>query len=421
MKLLHNKTLFVFVCLLLAGMEVRVYANENYQWATYELTFQDFLNRVGKNNLDYIVEKFNIKIAEAEVIAAKVLPDPEVTFEALDDNYIVELEYNLELGNKRKARVRLARSEAELEKLAVEYFFQELRAEAADAFLETIMQREILQFKQSSYKYMRQLSLSDSIRYSLGEITENDARQSRLEAASLLNEVYEQEAVYKSALVVLNQYMGQSADTLNIPVGDLHIPDQSFNMQELVFLALDNRVDLLAALKESEVAMNQLRLTKAERRMDLGLMVGYEKDWGKPAFDRSFLKAGFSVPLKFSNINKGAVRSAKYAIEKSKTEYHSIELQVQTEVAQAFFNYEAMQKQVLQFDAELIEDAQKLLDGIVYKYQRGETDILEVLIAQRTYNEIQEQYLETLKGYALALIELERVCGTWDYLVKMPS
>lgn len=80
-----------------------------------------------------------------------------------------------------------------------------------------------------------------------------------------------------------------------------------------------------------------------------------------------------------------------------------------------------MQKQVLQFDAELIEDAQKLLDGIVYKYQRGETDILEVLIAQRTYNEIQEQYLETLKGYASALIELERVCGTWDYLVKMPS
>lgn len=48
MKLLHNKTLFVFVCLLLAGMEVRVYANENYRWATYELTFQDFLNRVGK-------------------------------------------------------------------------------------------------------------------------------------------------------------------------------------------------------------------------------------------------------------------------------------------------------------------------------------------------------------------------------------
>ena len=37
---------------------------------------------------------------------------------------------------------------------------------------------------------------------------------------------------------------------------------------------------------------------------------------------------------------------------------------------------------------------------MVYKYKRGEINILDVLVAQRTYNEVQQEYLETMKGYA---------------------
>lgn len=73
-----------------------------------------------------------------------------------------------------------------------------------------------------------------------------------------------------------------------------------------------------------------------------------------------------------------------------------------------------MQKQVKQYNDGLLSDSQKLLDAMVYKYKRGETSILEVLVAQRTYNEIQEQYLEVIKGYGSALIELQKTCGIWD-------
>lgn len=51
---------------------------------------------------------------------------------------------------------------------------------------------------------MYQLSQSDSLRYVSGEITENDVRQSKLDALTLLNAVYSQEAVYHSALIQLN-------------------------------------------------------------------------------------------------------------------------------------------------------------------------------------------------------------------------
>lgn len=392
------------------------------------ISFSEYLKEVAENNLSYIAEKYNIDIAEAETLSQKVFPDPELSVEAtnngkrkdqLGHGISFELGYTLELGNKRGARIHLAKSQTELERLIVDNFFQELRAEAADAFLDAMMQKELLSMKKSSYEYMKQFSVSDSIRFSLGEINENEARQSKLESVTLLNEVYNQEAMYKSALVTLRQFMGKSIDMLDTPVGDWNVFGRDYMLTDLVSKALLNRVDLLASLKNSEVAVNQLKLTRAERKIDLGLSVGYEINAEArneiaptPAFNA--VKVGVSVPLKFSNSNKGALKSAEYSIRKTQVEHKNIELQIQKEVAHAFFGYESAQKQVQQYQSGLLSDSQKLLEGIVYKYKRGETSILEVLVAQRTYNEIQEQYLEILKGYGAALIELQRTCGIWD-------
>ncbi|MFT4222047.1 TolC family protein [Dysgonomonas sp.] len=412
----RNKLIIYFIILLLAGSIMNIQSQNilTDSIPAQSIQFRHYLNNVGKNNLSLLIEKYNVKIADAGVIAAKVMPDPELTIEASEEVYKLELGYTLELGNKRGARVRLAKSEAELSKLALEHFFQELRAEAAEAFLNAIHQRELLDVKQSSYEYMLQLSRSDSLRFRMGEVTKNDARQSKLEAATLLNEIYAQEAEYKSALAVLNQYMGMAVDTLNIPVGKWNSMKRDFVLSELINTASRNRIDLMVTHKNSEIAVNQLRLARAERRIDLGLRAGYERDWHGFLPIRDMVTVGVSVPLKFSNFNKGTVKAANYAVEQSKYETDNALLQIQTEVSQAFYQYEAVKKQMNQYESGLLEESQKVLNGMVYKYKRGETSILEVLIAQRSYNEVQEQYLVTMKNYTSSLVNLEKVCGVWD-------
>lgn len=404
-----TKAIILLVAFLVAGNAMRA-----QNTSTDSIRLEQFLYKVGKNNLGLLIEKYNVKIADAGVIAAKVMPDPELTFEASEHVYNLELGYTLELGNKRGARVRLAKSEAELSGLALEHYFQELRAEAADAFLHAIYQRELLEVKRSSYEYMLRLSRSDSLRFLMGEITENDARQSKLESVTLLNEVYAQEAEYKSALVVLNQYMGMTADTLNVPVGNWNDLNRHLVLSELIAAASDNRIDLMAARKNDEVTANQLRLARAERRIDLGLTAGYERDWQGFLPTRDMVTVGVAIPLKFSNFNKGAIKAAKYAAERSRYETDNVLLQIRTEVSQAFYQYEAVKKQMSQYKSGLLEESQKVLEGMVYKYKRGETSILDVLIAQRGYNEVQEQYIETRKNYASSLIQVEKVCGIWD-------
>ncbi len=394
------------------------------------ITFQDYLSKVGKNNLSYIAEKYNIDIAEAEVISQKVLPDPEISIEGTDNGqfyqnkemgYVVNvgLAYTLELGNKRGARVALAKSQAQLERLNVEVFFQDLRAEAAKAYIEAMKEKDVYDVKRRSHEYMNQLSVSDSLRFRLGEISENEARQSKIEASSLLNEMYQQEAAYKSALALLNQFMGIMATDLNLPSENWLVFDKKYDLPSLIKIALENRIDIRVASQNTDVSTKELKLTRAERKIDLGLSLGFErnskvKNPEAEADAYNAIIAGVSVPLKFSNRNKGAIKAAKYAIEKSKVEAMNTNLEVQTEVSQAFFNYEASQKQLKQFTNGLLDDSKKLVEGEIYRYKRGESSILEVLMAQRTYNEKHEEYYEALKNNASALVELQKACGIWD-------
>lgn len=397
----------VFVLPSLQAQEIRASVPEQ------DMTFDTYLNRVGKQNLEYLASRMNVSIAEAEIIAAKVLPDPSLDFEGSKDSYTLGLSYSLELG-KRRARVGLATSQAKFEKLTFEQGFQELRAGAAELFLDAILQRELLKAKQESYFYMLQLNRSDSLRYQSGEITENEYRQSRLEAVSLLNEVYDQEAAYRSSLVDLNQYMGMTADTLNIPHGNWDKLQRDFTLPELLESGQNGRLDLMAASKNVEVSTKAYKLARTERRPDIGLSLSYERDWNGFLPQMRYAKVGVSVPLPFSAINKGAVKCAQYRMAQASIMEQETCLHVRSEITQAWYAFEAEKQKVAQYQSGVLEEARKVLDGTVYKYKRGETGILDVLMAQRSYNQVHQDYLETMKGYVSSLVALEKSCGIWD-------
>lgn len=249
---------------------------------------------------------------------------------------------------------------------------------------------------------------------------EIDARQSKVEAGNLLNALYQSEADWKVSLANLGLLLGKrQVDTLYYPMGDFTTFDRDFNYQELLVTAQNNRADLLAALKNKKVAESGLKLVKANRVVDLGIVVGsnnastvYNSVAPTPSFNSVY--GGVSIPLKFSNNYKGDLKMANYTVDQTELQYKQTELQVETEVTQAYINYLAASKQVKQYRSGLLIESKKVLDGKVYSYQRGKTSLLEVLNAQRTYNEIQQNYFQTLYNYAAALVELERAAGIWD-------
>ena len=423
------KLIYFITCLIISVLQVS--AQNDTALNPTPLNYKLFLYEVKESNLGFLAEKYNLNISQANIAAAKVFPDPELSVGASDNQertlkmgYSLEagLDYTLELGGKRKARIHLAKSEAELTNAMLDDFFRHLRADVTIYYLEAMKQEKLLEVSKSVYEGMLRLAEADSIRFHLGEIMKIDAQQSKLEANSLLNEVYQTEADWYNSLVQLSSLQGKHyvpGDVFYHIEGNFDNFRKEIDLQSFIDYACKNRSDLEVARKETEVSSRSLKLVKANRAIDLGLSVGVARNSEvrneiapAPAF--TSVSAGISIPLKFSNTNKGEISAARFALQQSEAKYKEVELQIQTEVVQAYYNYQAACKSVQQYQGGMLVDAGQILEKKMYSYQNGNTDLLEVLNAQRTFSEMNRNYYEVLYNRAAALVELERVTGIWD-------
>ena len=392
------------------------------------IDYQSYMELVLKQNIGYAAEKLNINIANAEIKAAQVFNDLTLGAEFADND-----ERNMQMGRslsvelsktfapgKRSANIDLAKSEKELTDALLEDYFHSLRAEATLAYFEALMQAELFQVKQQSYKNISKLAISDTIRHQLGKIMKIDAIQSALEAGMARNELIEMRAELHNSYSSLGLWIGKfSGETLLVPEGSLRLSERIFHTEDLLQTALHNRADLAAAMKNIDVARKALKVAKRERNMEFDLALGYNhntevRNEMAPAPMFNGVTLGVAIPLKFSNMNRGAVHAAGHRAQQAELNYQQAELEVQASVIQSLRKYKAALEQVQSFDNGLLQDAKSVMEGKIYSYERGESSLLEVLDAQRTHDELQAAYIEALYRCVVALVELERNSGVWD-------
>ena len=417
--------------LLLLGLDISAQTDtiSNNYYVEKPIDYNTYLNLIIDNNLSFAAEKFNVDIAEANVKSAHSFPDPELSFEGTDNGerrmkmgyeFAASLDWTLELGGKRKARIELAKSESEVSKSLLEDFFRNLRAEATLQYLVALRNERLYNSQLEAYNNMQEIARADSLRYQFGEISEVTARQSKLEARTIFNSVLEAESEYQNSMLDLMLLVNkQPGDTILKPIGDFDRFNRDFLLQDLIITAQNNRSDFLAALQNKSVAKRLIDLERANRKIDLGLSVGveyasYVRNVVAPTPSHTPVSVGISIPLKFSNKHNSELRIAKFNQQQIEYEYAQIENQIEIGVIQAFRQYNSMRRQLKAFNDGILEEAKSILDGRIYSYKRGENSLLEVLDAQRTYNEIQQNYHDTLFKTAAALVELEKSAGIWD-------
>ena len=203
------------------------------------------------------------------------------------------------------------------------------------------------------------------------------------------------------------------------PIGDMRNADRNFDLPSLITTAQNNRADVLAALKNKEVAEKTLKLARANRvmNMDVSFTNTYFARISniiEPTPSYNMVGGGIAMPLRFSNKYQGELKMAETQIKQANIQYQAVELRIAVQVTQAYNQYKAAQRKVEQFNLQLLQQSKKVLEGKIYSYKRGATSLLEVLNAQRTFNEIQLNYYETLLSYSSSLVELERSAGIWD-------
>lgn len=419
---MRNIRFIILACIFLAAPYI-LRAQQAYDQVQVALSLNDFLSGVTRGNLEYIANSFNLSIAEAELKAARVFADPEVAVEyANNEDWSLQMgqslsaavSYPFSLGNKRGATIGVARTRMELEQYLLEAWLQDLKAEASLAYYACLRDLQIYKLEEDTYLRMQELARADSLRFITGEIPEIDAVRTRLEAHARLYELKRLRSDLDNSLLNLSRLQGRlPGDTLYVPSGDFPVLSGQLILGELTRRALEHRADLNAAIKSGELSEKELRLLRAERAPEFSLEASYSHNSIvvneiAPAPEHRSYAAGLVIPIKLSSMNRGAMMAASLAVEQSETIRKDVENLIITEVTQAYNVYAVINRQIENYSRDLIESAERILDGRIFLYQRGETGLIDVLEAQRTYNEMKMQYYQIMYDYAAAITELRR-------------
>lgn len=386
--------------------------------------YSDYMNAVESKNATFLVERYNVSIAEAQTSAARVFNDPTLSIEygnnqdwslQMGQSVEVGLSYLFNLGNVRRARINVARSEEEITRAAIDDWFRNLKADATIAWIHAQESRALMEIKRSSYESMLKVAENDSIRLSIGDGSRIDARQSQIESKALYAEYLAADAEYANALQTLSLYAG-GLTFHDVSEDDVMLALPSSSAQEIVELALENRADLRSAELSRTLSERNLALVKASRAPEIELSLGYSynkevRNEIAPAPTYHGLTVGVSFPLKFSRLNRGERLAAERTAQQADAAYEAAKQQIITEVQQAFVSWQSATKVAQECSASMLEDATSILENRRTAYMQGDSSLLDYLMAVRVYNDTAEQCIAAKAGLATATTELLRAIG----------
>lgn len=386
--------------------------------------YHEYMDAVERQNAAYLAERFQIDIAQANTAAASVFNDPVLSIGygnnqdwSLQMGQSVEtgISYSFSLGNVRRARINVARSEEEITRAAIDDWLRNLKADATIAWINAQEAGALAEVKRSSYESMRKVADSDSTKAALGDGSRIDAKQSRIESRALYADFLAAEAEYENALQELSLYAG-GLQVREVSKDDILIPIPSSSPDELVELALDNRADLRTAELSRTLSKRNQALVNASRAPEIELNAGYSyntevRNEIAPAPKFHGLSVGVAFPLKFSRYNKGERQAAEMAVQQAETAYEAAQQQIISEVKQAWVSWQSARKVARECSASMLEDAGSILESRRTAYLQGDSSLLDYLMAVRVYNDTAEQCLAARSGLATATAELLRAIG----------
>ncbi|EQA43167.1 outer membrane efflux protein [Leptospira broomii serovar Hurstbridge str. 5399] len=394
-----------------------------------EIDFQTYLNEVLDNNYELASRKYNVDITKSEIDVARKFPNPnivlgnqsaDISSKHLPQQWYAGFQGTVELGGKRGARIDYQTAVADQSRAQFADFLLQLRADATITYVNTLAIMLVTKRKEESYKSLFQLAESNAIKLKFGDITELDVTQSQVEANLMKNDLISSESDLRAAALNMILFMcKKDRSRLFYPQGDLNIQPKEYDLEKLIGFALENRPDVIAARYDKVSSRYNLKLTEANRVPNFNFEVAnnfYTRSTNATGPSPSYyaLTYFFGVTMPLSNMYTGDLEMAKYRISKSEVDLEAAKLKVEVQVKTAYLQYQLAKEQLKIYKSSILADAEKVFQGRMYNYKRGNTTLTDVLAAQRTLNSVYFAYYQDLRNYVTKVVELQRASGIWE-------
>jgi cobalt-zinc-cadmium efflux system outer membrane protein len=423
------------------------------------LTLADAENLLLERNLTVTAARYQVEAARAARLIASYKPNPVFTVGAeqfpfysnvpgsyprffatnpdagAQPTYTLRFDKIIERGGKREFRTeqadfQLKTSEAQMLDAIRTQMFQ-LR----QAFNNAILARQNLILAQTTQQQYEQTEKLTQVRLENGDLPAVELYRVRAGKLQFQQAVLQAQSSYDQATRDILNLLGarteqvaplpiaQNASLTTEPQAGSNFPDAlrvaplqvvgSFDTRpipqsvtELRQIALNERPDVVAARNTFQGAGRGLLLAQSMRRRDFDISYEYQR-----VGDDHSLGIVFQVPLFVYNNQKAGIDQADAQRKAAEAQLRAAEFQAVTDVEKAYRSYESARRVLELYNSENLSQVEKLRTISTFSFNEGAASLLELLDAQRTYNQSMVAYNQAMADYQLSVWQLEQATG----------
>lgn len=413
-----NRAFLFLLFLLLAG---KMCAQQVAGTLTLKEAEQRFLER----NLSLIAERYNIDMAQAQVLQAKLFENPVISLEQnvynrLDGKYfdfgkegeaVVEIEQVIHLAGQRNKQVRLEKINKEIAEYQFEEVMRTLRQELNEKFVEVYFLSKSIAIYEKEVNSLQVLLGGMKIQQEKGNISLMEI--SRLESIlfSLRKEKNERENDLLTTRGELNLLLNLPEDTqVQLSLDEEVL--QQLDLSQLSFADLkaiiNERPDQKIARSTVNASRANLKLQKSMAFPEFSVKGNYDRVGN---FINDYFAIGVSLSVPIFNRNQGNIKAARFSIQQAGVQQEYAANRADMELFTAYTSLEKATQLYQSTNMDLERNFEKLITGVNENFTRKNISLLEFIDYYDSYKETCIQLYEIKKNVFLAMENLNTVVG----------
>ena len=413
-----NRAFLFLLFLLLAG---KMCAQQVAGTLTLKEAEQRFLER----NLSLIAERYNIDMAQAQVLQAKLFENPVISLEQnvynrLNGKYfdfgkegeaVVEIEQVIHLAGQRNKQVRLEKINKEIAEYQFEEVMRTLRQELNEKFVEVYFLSKSIAIYEKEVNSLQVLLGGMKIQQEKGNISLMEI--SRLESMlfSLRKEKNERENDLLPTRGELNLLLNLPEDTqVQLSLDEEVL--QQLDLSQLSFADLkaiiNERPDQKIARSTVNASRANLKLQKSMAFPEFSVKGNYDRVGN---FINDYFAIGVSLSVPIFNRNQGNIKAARFSIQQAGVQQEYAANRADMELFTAYTSLEKATQLYQSTNMDLERNFEKLITGVNENFTRKNISLLEFIDYYDSYKETCIQLYEIKKNVFLAMENLNTVVG----------
>lgn len=356
--------------------------------------------------------------AEAAIEQAGVLPNPELELAGGnlgnrrlraegDRTTSLQIAQLIELGGKRDARVRLARTALEVATWESRAKRAEIIARVKQAFHDQLAWQQRVALAEDSARLADQVAATVARRVQAGKVSPVEETKAQLARSGALVEREQARRELAAMRARLGALIGVAAGELGDAQGELERLEPLPAFEALAARAPANP-DFGRWASEVERRRAGVEAEQAKAVPDVTLRGGVTRF---SVFNDDAFMVGISIPLPVFDRNRGAIVESHRRLDKALDEQRGAQARWRAELTEAYQRTQAVAVELQLLRESILPGARSAFDAATRGYELGKFGILDVLDAQRALVQARTQQLRALADYWRGASEIERLTG----------